>query len=157
MSKGIGVRLHRYANIYLRTKSLLLSGMLKHEKRPLWYDVYEAFPPVKEPKYVPDPSPDNFGLNTFVDDVPKIFYHEDWVRAMLVKNRLEESDYFRKNRLLSMLEDETLVASFSQKFVAQYRAFEQTFKSLSKEELFQKTHDFFLQEVPELNQTDDDS
>lgn len=42
------------------------------EDRPLWYDIYEAFPPKEEPRY--DRAVPNMPLK-------KIFYEEDVIRA----------------------------------------------------------------------------
>jgi hypothetical protein len=55
-----------------RVRGLLRSGALKEEDKPIWYDVYTAFPPKYEPKY-DRPAP----------DVPlrNIFYLEDTIRA----------------------------------------------------------------------------
>lgn len=55
-----------------RVRGLLRSGALKEDDKPLWYDVYEAFPPKYEPRY-DRPAP----------DVPirNIFYSEDIIRA----------------------------------------------------------------------------
>lgn len=55
-----------------RIYGLLRSGAMQETERPLWYDVYAAFPPRIEPKYdrfVADKKPVN------------ILYHEDAVRA----------------------------------------------------------------------------
>ena len=49
-------------------------GALQWEDRPLWYDLYEKFPPLEEPRY-DRPAP-NITL-------PKIFYQEDKIRALL--------------------------------------------------------------------------
>ncbi|XP_029028009.1 28S ribosomal protein S23, mitochondrial isoform X2 [Betta splendens] len=54
------------------------SGVLKPAEKPIWYDVYVAYPPKRAPVYVKPltrPSPKN--ANT----VPEIFYSEDKVRA----------------------------------------------------------------------------
>jgi len=54
---------------------------MKHENRPLWYDIYEAFPPVREPIYQQEPELNQYGLLEVKDDVPSIFYQEDWARG----------------------------------------------------------------------------
>ena len=56
--------------LYFRTTGLLKSGAIK--EKPLWYDIYEAFPPKHEPRYDPPKS-----------DLPirEIFYPEDEIRA----------------------------------------------------------------------------
>ena len=60
---------------------MLKSGVMSYDDRPLWYDVYEAFPPIREPKYIEDPGPDELGQVNIEDDVRPIFYEEDWARA----------------------------------------------------------------------------
>lgn len=47
-------------------------GVLKKEELPIWYAVYEAFPPKYEPKY------DRPGSQAPVKD---IYYMEDLIRA----------------------------------------------------------------------------
>jgi small subunit ribosomal protein S23 len=36
---------------YCRVRGLLQSGAIQEVDKPVWYDVYEAFPPVINPKY----------------------------------------------------------------------------------------------------------
>lgn len=55
-----------------RTTGLLRSGAIKLEDKPLWYDIYAAFPPPLEPRY-DRPAPN---IN-----VKQIFYEEDVIRA----------------------------------------------------------------------------
>jgi len=64
-----------------RINDLVKSGVIAYDDRPLWLDVYKAFPPVREPKFLSDPGPDELGLVNVVDDVRPIFYEEDWARA----------------------------------------------------------------------------
>ena len=45
---------------------------MKHEDRPLWYDVYEAFPPKQPP--VADRAP-------VMKEIQEIMYPEDIIRA----------------------------------------------------------------------------
>lgn len=53
-------------------RGLLTSGAVKEIDKPLWYDVYEAFPPQQSPEYSrPEPT----------DPVRNILYAEDIVRA----------------------------------------------------------------------------
>jgi len=53
-------------------QGLLKSGAIKAQDRPLWYDVYEVFPPKYEPHY--DRRPEK-------TDVPEIYYKEDQIRG----------------------------------------------------------------------------
>ncbi|KAM6296748.1 small ribosomal subunit protein mS23 [Aegotheles albertisi] len=57
-----------------RTRNLLRIGVIE---KPLWFDVYAAFPPLREPVYrVPRPR-----YGKVKDVIPPIFYPEDEVRA----------------------------------------------------------------------------
>lgn len=60
-----------------RTSGLLRSGALKYEERPLWYDVYAAFPPHVQPRF-DRPAPNV--------EIRQIFYEEDQIRAKYHKN-----------------------------------------------------------------------
>ncbi|XP_050684494.1 28S ribosomal protein S23, mitochondrial [Leptidea sinapis] len=66
-------RLEKIGTIYTRVEGLLKSGGIKPDDRPLWFDVYRAFPPFVEPKYA-RPKPD-------IKHVRQILYKEDVVRA----------------------------------------------------------------------------
>ncbi|CAD6213851.1 GSCOCG00011095001-RA-CDS [Cotesia congregata] len=65
-------RLERIGTIFTRIQSLLKSGAVKSEDKPIWYVVYEAFPPKYEPRF------DRVAPNVEIQD---IFYKEDIVRA----------------------------------------------------------------------------
>ncbi|XP_074037765.1 small ribosomal subunit protein mS23 [Leptinotarsa decemlineata] len=86
-----GSRLEKIGTIYTRTTGLLRSGALSWEDRPLWYDIYEAFPPKDEPKF--DRVVPNIKLK-------KIFYEEDKIRAMFQRNNkqnLGSTNLFNEN------------------------------------------------------------
>lgn len=55
-----------------RATALIDSGAQAWEERPVWYDIYEAFPPKDEPRF--DRPIPNMKLK-------KIFYEEDKIRA----------------------------------------------------------------------------
>ncbi|XP_055843940.1 probable 28S ribosomal protein S23, mitochondrial [Episyrphus balteatus] len=65
-------RLEKIGTIFSRTTGLLRSGAMKPEDKPIWYDVYAAFPPKVEPRF--DRPIPNLPIR-------KIFYAEDVVRA----------------------------------------------------------------------------
>ena len=64
-------RLELIGTIYSRVTGLIKSGAIKSEQIPLWYSVYETFPPKYEPRF------------DRVDEKPvrKILYQEDIIRA----------------------------------------------------------------------------
>lgn len=54
------------------------AGVIKHEERPIWFDVYAAFPPKREPLYEKAVRPLKIHA---ADTVPEILYKEDEIRA----------------------------------------------------------------------------
>ena len=68
-------RLELIGTIYSRVTGLIKSGAIKSEQIPLWYSVYETFPPKYEPRF------------DRVDEKPvrKILYQEDIIRAKYYK------------------------------------------------------------------------
>ncbi|XP_073983963.1 mitochondrial ribosomal protein S23 isoform X2 [Rhodnius prolixus] len=69
-------RLEKIGTIYSRITGLIKTGAMKLEDRPLWYEVYQAFPPEQEPCF--DRPVDNTAIKS-------IFYPEDVVRANFYK------------------------------------------------------------------------
>lgn len=64
--------LQRFFLLPIRTTSLLRGGAMKKEDTPLWYVIYEAFPPKVEPCYArPVPT----------TPIRPILYKEDLIRA----------------------------------------------------------------------------
>ena len=79
-------RLEKIGTIYLRLLGLYKSGAAPYETRPLWFDVYEAFPPKYEPRW--DRHQLSYGTGGNVAKLgppPKILYKEDVVRAQFFK------------------------------------------------------------------------
>lgn len=119
-----GSRLHKVGDIFTRTTSLIRSGAKKREDRPLWYDVYEAFPPLQAPTYERSkPTSHN---------IRQIFYPEDVIRAKFYRKygspgtiNLDES---RSSKYPSVCES----------FVAAYQAIESTHEGLSPDQLMQE-------------------
>ncbi|XP_074016863.1 small ribosomal subunit protein mS23 [Numenius arquata] len=73
-----GNRVQKIGSVFSRTRNLLRIGVIE---KPLWFDVYAAFPPLREPVYrVPRPR-----YGKVKDVVPPIFYKEDEVRARFYK------------------------------------------------------------------------
>ncbi|EDX04980.1 probable 28S ribosomal protein S23, mitochondrial [Drosophila simulans] len=83
-------RLEKIGTIFTRVQGLLRGGAMKPEDKPIWYDVYAAFPPKLEPRF-DRPAPEI--------PVRQIFYAEDVVRAKLHKeNRPQETISLFDNR-----------------------------------------------------------
>ncbi|KAL0272079.1 UNVERIFIED_CONTAM: hypothetical protein PYX00_005188 [Menopon gallinae] len=74
-------RIIRHRSIFDRMTGLLERGAVKI--RPIWYDVYKAFPPKYDP-YFSRPAPDI--------SVKPIFYEEDRIRAQ-IHDGLSKSKY----------------------------------------------------------------
>ncbi|CAI6358978.1 unnamed protein product [Macrosiphum euphorbiae] len=71
-----GSRLEKLGTIFTRVNGLIKSGAMKIDDRPIWYDVYRAFPPESEPHYAKPSQPIK---------IPDIYYPEDTFRAMFHK------------------------------------------------------------------------
>ncbi|XP_062872315.1 28S ribosomal protein S23, mitochondrial isoform X2 [Trichomycterus rosablanca] len=54
------------------------SGVIKESKKPVWFDVYAAFPPKREPVYV---KPVQMVRGKPEETVTEIFYKEDEIRG----------------------------------------------------------------------------
>lgn len=59
----------------LRTRDLIRAGVLK--EKPLWFDIYNAFPPLREPVF----RRARLRYGKAKAPVQDIFYHEDLIRA----------------------------------------------------------------------------
>lgn len=112
-------RLEKIGTIYTRTTGLIKSGALRFEDRPLWYDLYEAFPPKEEPRY-DRPAP-NIKLR-------QIFYEEDKIRAMFHKN----------NKQVGTVTLTSDAKSLTQKFIECYRTVVNTSDSDEYSEIYKK-------------------
>ena len=79
-------RLEKIGTIYSRMSGLLRSGAMKAEHKPVWFEVYEAFPPKYEPRFDRHQLPYGEGGNVEAMGPPrKIFYKEDLIRAKFYK------------------------------------------------------------------------
>ncbi|XP_071303910.1 small ribosomal subunit protein mS23 isoform X2 [Agelaius tricolor] len=73
MAATAGSRTQKIGSVFSRARNLVRIGLLR---KPLWLDVYAAFPPLREPVYrVPRP---RYGSG---DPIGAVFYREDTVRA----------------------------------------------------------------------------
>ncbi|XP_053503737.1 28S ribosomal protein S23, mitochondrial [Ictalurus furcatus] len=73
-----GSRLEKVGTVFTRVRDLMRSGVIKESKKPVWFDVYAAFPPKREPVYV---KPVRRVQRKTEENVPEIFYKEDQIRA----------------------------------------------------------------------------
>uniref|UniRef100_A0A8C5LKT4 Small ribosomal subunit protein mS23 n=1 Tax=Leptobrachium leishanense TaxID=445787 RepID=A0A8C5LKT4_9ANUR len=71
-----GSRLEKLGTVYTRVRDLLRAGVIKQNEKPIWFDVYTAFPPKREPAYEKPCT-----RRVVEDNVPAIFYKEDLIRA----------------------------------------------------------------------------
>jgi small subunit ribosomal protein S23 len=72
--------------IDFRMTGLLKSGAMKPEHKPVWFEVYEAFPPKYEPRADRHQLPYGEGGNVAGLGPPRqIFYKEDLIRANFYK------------------------------------------------------------------------
>ncbi|XP_039273097.2 small ribosomal subunit protein mS23-like isoform X1 [Styela clava] len=131
---SVGTRNHNIGSIYSRVKKLISSGVMKAENRPLWYDIYEAFPPKREPVFIHGPTPDEHGLIKQADNVKPLLYKEDWARASV--NKLY-GDFEAVHHLIERPKEMNLSLSFIKVFTELQKAH----PSLSNEEIFEKTED----------------
>ncbi|XP_040183918.1 28S ribosomal protein S23, mitochondrial-like [Rana temporaria] len=120
-----GSRLEKLGTVFTRTRDLIRAGVIKQNEKPIWYDVYAAFPPKREPSYVSPPK----RRPKPVDNVPAIFYKEDIIRAKFYDTygspgmlNLNRSDY----------------KSTCQKFVEEYLELQKS-GVVSEENLFEET------------------
>ncbi|XP_057572740.1 28S ribosomal protein S23, mitochondrial [Hippopotamus amphibius kiboko] len=70
-----GSRLETVGSIFSRTRDLIRAGVLK--EKPLWFDVYNAFPPLREPVF----RRPRLRYGKAKSPVQDIFYQEDRIRA----------------------------------------------------------------------------
>ncbi|XP_034024586.1 28S ribosomal protein S23, mitochondrial [Thalassophryne amazonica] len=73
-----GNRVQTLGTVFSRVRDLMRSGIINPSEKPLWYDVYAAFPPKREPVYV---MPEDDKDVKREDPVPAILYIEDRIRA----------------------------------------------------------------------------
>nr|XP_002120130.1 28S ribosomal protein S23, mitochondrial-like [Ciona intestinalis] len=149
-----GSRLHRLGSVYSRTKDLIRSKVLPYEERPLWYDVYEAFPPIREPVYEADTPPDKLGLVDVEDNVREVLYEEDWVRANVNGVNFYSS---LNNKTISSLFTELTGKhkerkNFCYRFVKKFQEIQKLNNGLNNEQLFRMTEQEMKDAINELKE-----
>ncbi|XP_051014211.1 28S ribosomal protein S23, mitochondrial [Acomys russatus] len=70
-----GSRLETVGSVFSRTRDLMRAGVLK--EKPLWFDIYKAFPPLREPVF----QRHRLRYGKAKASIQDIFYHEDQIRA----------------------------------------------------------------------------
>ncbi|XP_023123552.1 28S ribosomal protein S23, mitochondrial [Amphiprion ocellaris] len=129
-----GSRLEKFGTVFTRVRDLMRSGVIKLSEKPIWYDVYETFPPKRDPLHVkPHTRPNTKKQET----VSEIFYQEDVVRARFYEQ------YGAGSRPLDLSKSDFV--STCQRFIEKYTElksngemgdsalFEETGKALLKE------------------------
>ncbi|XP_073823236.1 mitochondrial ribosomal protein S23 [Musca autumnalis] len=119
-------RLEKIGTIFTRVSGLLRSGAMKPEDKPLWYDVYAAFPPKLEPRF-DRPAPQVAIRN--------IFYEEDQVRAKFHKSQ-------KQTEMVSLYDRQRKTQS--QQFIQIYQGLKSQ-GALDEEKIFETSLDL-LQE-----------
>ncbi|KAF7282700.1 mitochondrial ribosomal protein S23 [Rhynchophorus ferrugineus] len=120
-----GSRLEKIGTIFSRTSGLIQTGALNFEDRPLWYDIYKAFPPKEEPKY--DRPIPNMKLK-------QIFYKEDKIRAL----------FHRNNKQIGAINLFSAGKSITQRFIDTYVTLLEQYKDreeVSEEQLYKEAID----------------
>jgi len=131
---GPGSRLEKVGTIFTRVSGLLRSGALHDHNKPIWYDVYAAFPPqcqkyakkreIKTQRYVPPKELLKQSL-PYQPTINNILYLEDLIRAKFYKTYggLEPIDMFDQK-----------TPSVCQRFVEKYLALES--QGVAREQIF---------------------
>uniref|UniRef100_A0A8C3W427 Small ribosomal subunit protein mS23 n=1 Tax=Catagonus wagneri TaxID=51154 RepID=A0A8C3W427_9CETA len=70
-----GSRLETVGSVFSRTRDLIRAGVLK--EKPLWFDIYNAFPPLREPVF----RRPRLRYGKAKAAIQDILYHEDRIRA----------------------------------------------------------------------------
>uniref|UniRef100_A0A8D0G7V4 Small ribosomal subunit protein mS23 n=1 Tax=Sphenodon punctatus TaxID=8508 RepID=A0A8D0G7V4_SPHPU len=130
-----GSRLEKLGTVFTRTRDLMRSGVMPVSKKPLWYDVYVAFPPLREPFY--RESRPYYGKAK--DVIPPILYKEDEIRAKFYEAYGNGPRYFQLSRLNFKSSCQRFVEKFNelqrQGEIEDNKLFEETGKALLAEGL----------------------
>ncbi|XP_074869465.1 small ribosomal subunit protein mS23 [Carettochelys insculpta] len=121
-----GSRLEKLGSVFTRTRNLLRSGAMSEAQKPLWFDVYAAFPPLREPVYR-ECRPRYGKVKTLI---PAILYQEDEIRAKFYEVYGNGPKPFELSQLN--------FKSTCQRFVEKFRELQKEGK-LEPEKLFEET------------------
>ncbi|XP_015277422.1 PREDICTED: 28S ribosomal protein S23, mitochondrial isoform X1 [Gekko japonicus] len=152
-----GSRLEKWGTVFTRTRDLMRSGVIPESRKPLWFDVYAAFPPLREPVYR-ELRP---LYGKVRETVPAIFYKEDEIRAKFYEAYGSGPKAFD----LSKLNFKSTCQRFVEKYtelqkqgeVDEDRLFEETGKALLAEGIIlrRKTTGRVTQQVPQEDSSED--
>lgn len=138
-------RAHKIGTVYSRVRALLEKKALNAENKPVWYEIYEAFPPKYEPRFDRHLLP--FGTGSAVSKIPdarKILYEEDQVRAKYYKVFMPKRSENREANLASeevfnLLDTDDLARkTLSQIFIEKHQKLEKDGK-VAEDDLFLNT------------------
>lgn len=124
-------RLEKIGTIFDRVSGLLRTSAIKREDKPVWYDIYQAFPPKYEPRF------DVEAPNT---KIHPILYKEDLVRAKFQKSNA----LLGTVNLLNMKSQ-----SNSQRFLQIYRNTLESKPELSVEHVYSQSIDVYMNQQNE--------
>ncbi|XP_049628667.1 28S ribosomal protein S23, mitochondrial [Suncus etruscus] len=127
----VGSRLETVGSIFSRTRDLIRAGVLK--EKPLWFDIYEAFPPLRDPVF----RRPTLRYGKAKAQVAEIFYQEDQIRAKFY------STYGSSHKALDMFNPN--FKSSCQRFVEKYTEL-QKHGETDEEKLFVETGKALLAE-----------
>ena len=130
-------RFEKIGTIYSRITGLYKSGAIKSEQVPLWYNIYEAFPPKYEPR---------FDRIAEEKQIVKILYPEDKVRAKFYKT-------YGEGEIVNLFDKSVPT---SQKFVDKYMKISES-GHFSEQELWDRTVSQMESEGVNLTGTKNDS
>ncbi|XP_005987517.1 28S ribosomal protein S23, mitochondrial [Latimeria chalumnae] len=121
-----GSRLEKFGTVFTRVRDLIRAGVIKESERPLWYDVYAAFPPKREPVFQKPAS----RCRKVKEKMAEILYKEDIIRAKFYEvygNGPKAFDLSQSN-----------FVSTCQRFVEKYQELEKL-GEVDEERLFEET------------------
>ncbi|XP_060929390.1 28S ribosomal protein S23, mitochondrial [Limanda limanda] len=129
-----GSRLEKFGTVFTRVRDLMRSGVIQPAEKPIWYDVFQAFPPKRDPLHV---KPRTRASSKKQETVPDIFYREDEIRAKFYEQ------YGVGPRPLDLTK--STFVSTCQRFVDKYTEL-QSHRELEESALFEETGKALLSE-----------
>ncbi|XP_070571793.1 small ribosomal subunit protein mS23-like [Ptychodera flava] len=130
-SKMAGLsRAEKLGTIFTRVRNLIRAGVIKEEKKPVWYDVMKAFPPIDEPHF-----------HRKIDRRPlrQLLYPEDKIRAKFYQ-------IYGSQRAIDLNDHGSVKNTPCHRFIQKYQELENSKSDVSEEELMQLTADSLQEE-----------